>query len=202
MNEVQISLRMDKELKKRLESIAREQNRSLNNLINTLLIEATKGEKEMSEYVFRTEEPIEYCYDCPINNQENGRCRLGVETSGCEIPKKCSLREVPTHGDLIDRQKLLEHRFEVYDNDEEVCEDYIETYHVLEAPTIIEASTSPAGFCNTEGCSNSKTDMSKAQNHICPYYQGVCSLDKKIICYCQHHYEMCDKFIEASKERE
>ena len=45
------------------------------------------------------------------------------------------------HGDLIDRQKLLEHRFEVYDSNEELCEDYIETYHVLEAPTIIEAST-------------------------------------------------------------
>lgn len=109
-------------------------------------------------------------------------------------------KEVPTHGDLIDRQKLLEHRFEVYDSNEEVCEDYIETYHVLEAPTIIEASTSPAGFCNTEGCSNSKPDMTKSQNHICPYYQGVCSLDKKIICYCQYRYEMCDKFVEASKE--
>lgn len=48
--------------------------------------------------------------------------------------------EVSTHGDLIDRQKLLEHRFEVYDSNEEVCEDYIETYHVLEAPAIIEAS--------------------------------------------------------------
>ena len=106
------------------------------------------------------------------------------------------------HGDLIDRQKLLEHRFEVYDSNEEVCEDYIETYHVIEAPIIIEASTSPAGFCNTEGCSNSKPDMTKAQNHICPYYKGVCSLDGRIICYCQHHYEMCDKFIEASKERE
>ena len=53
----------------------------------------------------------------------------------------CPLIEVPTHGDLIDRQKLLEHRFEVYDSNEELCEDYIETYHVLEAPTIIEAST-------------------------------------------------------------
>lgn len=53
----------------------------------------------------------------------------------------CPLVEVPPHGDLIDRQKLLEHRFEVYDSNEEVCEDYIETYHVLEAPTIIEAST-------------------------------------------------------------
>ena len=72
---------------------------------------------------------------------------------------------------------------------------------IKDAPTVIEASTSPTGFCNTEGCSNSKPDMSKAQNHICPYYQGVCSLDEDMVCYCQHHYETCDKFIEVSKER-
>jgi len=56
------------------------------------------------------------------------------------IPQNAKAQELPPHGDLIDRQKLLEHRFEVYDGDEEVCEDYIETYHVIEAPAIIEAS--------------------------------------------------------------
>lgn len=66
-------------------------------------------------------------------------------------------------------------------------------------PTVLEAST-PSGFCNTEGCSNSKPDMSKAQNHICPYYKGVCSLDENILCYCEHHYEMCEKFIKVIKE--
>lgn len=69
-------------------------------------------------------------------------------------------------------------------------------------PTVVEANTSTDRFCNTEGCSNSKPDMSKAQNHICPYYQGVCSLDENILCYCEHHYEMCDKFIKVIKERE
>lgn len=45
MNEVQVNIRMTKELKDRLEALAREQNRSMNNLINTLLIEATKVRK-------------------------------------------------------------------------------------------------------------------------------------------------------------
>lgn len=49
--------------------------------------------------------------------------------------------ELPEHGDLIDRKKLLEHRFEVYDRNEEVCQDYVETYHILEAPVVLEAST-------------------------------------------------------------
>lgn len=68
-------------------------------------------------------------------------------------------------------------------------------------PTVLEASTSTDRFCNTEGCSNSKPDMSKAQNHICPYYQGVCSLDENILCYCEHHYEMCEKFLKVGKEK-
>ena len=46
MNEIQISVRMTKELKDRLEALAREQNRSMNNLINTLLIDATKEKKK------------------------------------------------------------------------------------------------------------------------------------------------------------
>ena len=46
MNEVQICIRTTKELKDRLEKLAIEQNRSVNNLINTLLIEATKGRKK------------------------------------------------------------------------------------------------------------------------------------------------------------
>lgn len=101
----------------------------------------------MSEYVFRTEKPIEYCYDCPINNQENGRCRLGVETSGCEIPKKCLLKEVPPHDDLISRKALYEAMREHFGCDccDKVCTSDCEYmgsdfYLVWNAPTIIEAS--------------------------------------------------------------
>ena len=46
MNEIQISVRMSKELKEELERLAHKENRSLNNMINTLLIEATKGRKK------------------------------------------------------------------------------------------------------------------------------------------------------------
>lgn len=46
MNEVQVNIRMSKELKEKLERLAERENRSLNNLINTLLIEATKGVKK------------------------------------------------------------------------------------------------------------------------------------------------------------
>lgn len=56
----------------------------------------------MSEYVFRTDKPIKYCYECPINNSENGRCELGVATYGLDVPKHCPLKELPPHGKLID----------------------------------------------------------------------------------------------------
>lgn len=46
MNEIQVNVRMSKELKEKLERLAERENRSLNNLINTLLIEATKGRKK------------------------------------------------------------------------------------------------------------------------------------------------------------
>ena len=46
MNEIQVNVRMSKELKEKLERLAEKENRSLNNLINTLLIEATKGRKK------------------------------------------------------------------------------------------------------------------------------------------------------------
>lgn len=102
----------------------------------------------MSEYVFRTEEPIEYCYDCPINNQENGRCRLGVETSGCEIPKKCHLVEVSQHGRLGDLDALAEYIKNVYCKDckrsKVMCKacEYGDMIDEIEnALTVIEAST-------------------------------------------------------------
>ena len=41
MNEIQVNVRMSKELKEKLERLAEKENRSLNNLINTLLKEAT-----------------------------------------------------------------------------------------------------------------------------------------------------------------
>lgn len=62
----------------------------------------------MNEYVFRTEEPIEYCYDCPINNSENGRCKLGVATYGLDVPKHCPLKELPPHGRLGDLDKAID----------------------------------------------------------------------------------------------
>ena len=46
MNEIQVNVRMSKELKEKLERLAGKENRSLNNLINTLLIEATNGGKK------------------------------------------------------------------------------------------------------------------------------------------------------------
>lgn len=46
MNELQVNVRMTKELKEKLERLAEKENRSLNNLINTLLIEATKEKKK------------------------------------------------------------------------------------------------------------------------------------------------------------
>ena len=46
MNEVQVNIRMSKELKEKLEKLAEKENRSVNNLINTLLIEAIKGRKK------------------------------------------------------------------------------------------------------------------------------------------------------------
>jgi len=108
------------------------------------------------------------------------------------------------HGRLVDVDRIIDisnSNISYYRNDTIYVKMYEYIIQVLsESPTVLEASTSPSGFCNTEGCSNSKPDMSKAQNHICPYYQGVCSLDEDLICYCQHHYEMCDKFIEVSKE--
>lgn len=48
--------------------------------------------------------------------------------------------ELPSHGDLIDRKELLKHQFKVYDSNEEVCEDYMQTYHILEAPVVLEAN--------------------------------------------------------------
>ena len=45
MNEIQVNVRMTKELKEKLERLAEKEHRSLNNLINTLLIEATKEKK-------------------------------------------------------------------------------------------------------------------------------------------------------------
>ena len=119
--------------------------------------------------------------------------------SGYDRPSDCPLIELPPHGDLIDRDNLAK---QTKINICKTGDDYDDMWKaIFDAPTIIEASTSPAGFCNTEGCSNSKPDMSKALNHICPYYQGVCSLDENILCYRQHHYVMCDKFIEVSKEK-
>ena len=126
-----------------------------------------------------------------------GKGALSKPTYGTPTTKAI---EVPTHGRLVDAEevkKLLQSglSLDTYEDQAYVCS------LIDEIPTIIDASTA-TGFCNTEGCSNSKPDMSKAQNHICPYYQGVCSLDEKMICYCQYHYEMCDKFIEVSKEKE
>lgn len=46
MNEIQVNVRMSKELKDKLERLAEKENRSLNNMINTLLIEATKERKK------------------------------------------------------------------------------------------------------------------------------------------------------------
>jgi len=117
------------------------------------------------------------------------------------------IREVPTpHGDLIDAHAFATKVAEAQDKlkgkeyDPFMLLGDVLRWIELE-PTVLEASTSTDRFCNTEGCGNSKPDMSKAQNHICPYYQGVRSLDENILCYCEHHYEMCEKFIKVIKGR-
>ena len=100
----------------------------------------------MSEYIFRTDEPIEYCYECPLNNQENGQCRLGVETSGCEVPKKCTLVELPEHGRLGDLDKVADDISSRSDKARNKNDDYIakgfmfSAMIVRNAPTIIEAN--------------------------------------------------------------
>lgn len=162
-------------------------------------------------YIPNMEKP-KGCSVCPMRHRQGSAwCQYLQKWTPDEEEKErlegCPLVEVPPHGDLKDydslgntmankmaKRKNTWHPF--------YYEGFREALKMLDsAPTIIEASTA-TGFCNTEGCSNSNLDMSEAQNHICPYYQGVCSLDERIICYCQHHYEMCDKFIEVSKEME
>ena len=36
---------------------------------------------------------------------------------------------------------------------------------------------------------------------LCPYYQGVCGLDERILCYCGTQYEKCEKYKEKEKEK-
>ena len=36
------------------------------------------------------------------------------------------------------------------------------------------------------------------QKH-CPYYQGVCGLDERILCYCGAQYENCEKYKEITR---
>lgn len=94
----------------------------------------------MSEYVFRTEEPIEYCYKCPLNG-ENGKCRLGVETDGYEIPKKCTLIELPPHGRLIDADLLEDCYNDIDSGNGDYKEEAWETAKAIaNEPTILEAS--------------------------------------------------------------
>lgn len=33
---------------------------------------------------------------------------------------------------------------------------------------------------------------------LCPYYQGVCGLDERILCYCGTQYEKCEKYKERT----
>lgn len=89
--------------------------------------------------------------------------------------------ELPSHGDLIDRNELpiigiTDYKLEGH--------TVVEFEDVLNAPVILEAS-------------NKKETSIKAR--ICPHYQGVCGLDEDFVCYCSMSYEFCDKYREASK---
>lgn len=33
---------------------------------------------------------------------------------------------------------------------------------------------------------------------LCPYYQGLCGLDERILCYCGTQYENCEKYKERT----
>ena len=50
------------------------------------------------------------------------------------------------------------------------------------APVILEASATTS-----------------SRNRTCPYYQGVCGLDNRILCYCNNSYEKCDTYKEESE---
>lgn len=60
----------------------------------------------MSEYVFRTEEPIECCERCPLS-KDDGSCGLGAWTYSHGISISCPLKELPPHGRLIDVDKFI-----------------------------------------------------------------------------------------------
>ena len=92
---------------------------------------------------------------------------------GIEIPNK--------HGRIVDLDKVLDWLIN------EDCHLSMATSAKIDnalknAPVILEANA-----------------VTYSKNHHCPYYQGVCSLDEDIVCYCSSHYEMCDKYSEADR---
>ena len=180
----------------------------------------------ITEYLIKFDEEIKSCDVCPfcktnddLDSEDYRHMYCGYPQMGefvtdyiaCRHPD-CPIKEVPSHGVLWDRDKVFnvfDERIQMYrelgyKDDDFVIQELGHTQAdlIAKVETVIEASTPFARFCNTEGCSNTKPDMSKAQNHICPYYQGVCSLDENMLCYCEHHYEMCEKFIKVIKGRE
>ena len=59
----------------------------------------------MSEYIFKTENPIKCCEKCPLI-KDNGICGLGARTYSLGISINCPLKKVPEHGDLVDREDV------------------------------------------------------------------------------------------------
>ena len=49
----------------------------------------------------------EYCYDCPMENGENGMCNLTKKSVYCDRPHWCPLITIPDNGRLIDGDELV-----------------------------------------------------------------------------------------------
>lgn len=91
----------------------------------------------MSEYLFKTDKEIMTCQECPIVKRHGLGTTCPLREGAERKYGTCPLEEVQTHGDLIDRQKLLEIATAPYGNFygfESLIRD------IKNAPTIIEAS--------------------------------------------------------------
>ena len=97
----------------------------------------------MSEYIFKANFKIDNCLTCPVSNiVMNCPCFTGqaYATDFCDSKHpNCPLKELPQHGDLIDRRKLWKDT----EGLGEYCHDrdFISLCDAIaDAPTILEAS--------------------------------------------------------------
>lgn len=101
----------------------------------------------MSEYVFKTDEPIEGCAKCPMRyKQGSAWCQFLLKwtptNEETERHPDCPLVELPSHGRLIDADELLNWKnITCVDTGWwETDYDCVKKKIILKAPTILEAS--------------------------------------------------------------